>query len=110
MAYLTKLYEWLRFGKITEHVKSVDGGVASEIEYRDSKGKPIGYWAYGSFDPAGPYPLKPINTFLLPQIALMVLNIFLSVRALDVGAACGWFVAAYAIWELRQLHIKVKGP
>lgn len=46
---------WVRFGDITETVKSVDGGVVSEIEYRGRNGKVIGYWAYGHFDPSGPY-------------------------------------------------------
>lgn len=46
---------WVRFGTITETVLAVDGGVASEIEFRGRNGKVVGFWAYGSFDPAGPY-------------------------------------------------------
>lgn len=52
---IRRSWTWVRFGKITETVKSVDGGVVSEIEYRGRNGKVIGYWAYGSFDPSGPY-------------------------------------------------------
>lgn len=52
---LKKSYQHWRFGAITETVKAVDGGVPSEIEYRDCKGIVIGYWAYGSFDPSHPY-------------------------------------------------------
>ena len=47
--------QWLRFGQITETVKAVDGGVASEIEYRGRFGWVVGYWAYGHFDPSLPY-------------------------------------------------------
>lgn len=46
---------WLRFGRITEHVKAVDGGVVSEIEYRGWSGRRVGYWAYGFWDPRLPY-------------------------------------------------------
>jgi len=52
---IQRTWLWLRFGDITETVKSVDGGVASEVEYRGRNGKVVGYWAYGSFDPAYPY-------------------------------------------------------
>jgi hypothetical protein len=52
---ICRSWTWVRFGKITETVKSVDGGVVSEIEYRGRSGKVIGYWAYGHFDPTGPY-------------------------------------------------------
>lgn len=48
-------WQWLRFGDITETVKSVDGGVVSEVEYRGRGGLIVGYWAYGHFDPAFPY-------------------------------------------------------
>lgn len=40
-------------------ISSVDVGVGQgipcEIEYFDDLGREIGYWAYGSFDPNGPY-------------------------------------------------------
>lgn len=52
---LRKAWVWLRFGHITETVKAVDGGTVSEIEYRGRFGKVVGYWAYGSWDPQGPY-------------------------------------------------------
>lgn len=52
---LRQAWHWLRFGNITETTKAVDGGVVSEIEYRGRHGKIVGYWAYGSFDPAFPY-------------------------------------------------------
>lgn len=55
MRVLRKFYLWLRFGTIRSKVRSVDGGVASEIEYFGRFNKSIGYWAYGSFDPSGPY-------------------------------------------------------
>jgi len=45
----------LRFGDITETIKSVDGGAVSEIEYRGRRGMIVGYWAYGHFDPSMPY-------------------------------------------------------
>jgi hypothetical protein len=38
-----------------ERIRSVDGGVASEIEYLNWRGERIGYWAYGSYDPSLPY-------------------------------------------------------
>lgn len=52
---IKKAWQWTRFGTITETVKSVDGGVASEVEYRGRGGKIVGYWAYGYFDPKLPY-------------------------------------------------------
>jgi len=52
---IRKFYLWLRFGTIRSEVRAVDGGVASEIEYFGRFNKSIGYWAYGSFDPSGPY-------------------------------------------------------
>lgn len=52
---LRRLWLWLRFGRITEHVLAVDGGVASEIELHDRFGRVVGYWAYGFYDPHFPY-------------------------------------------------------
>lgn len=47
---------WVRFGDITETVKSTAGdGVTAEIEYRGRGGKVVGYWALGYFDPSLPY-------------------------------------------------------
>jgi hypothetical protein len=36
-------------------ILSIDGGGPSEIEYLDNDGNRVGYWAYGSYDPAYPY-------------------------------------------------------
>ena len=53
------VHEWyLRIFKIelTMHVTgTAEDQVPAEIEYRNSKGKCVGFWAYGSFDPSGPY-------------------------------------------------------
>lgn len=35
-------------------IKAVDGGVPSEIEYRNEQDEVIAYWAYGSYDPVYP--------------------------------------------------------
>ena len=53
--WLKARHQFWRYGPITETIKSIDGGVASEIEYRDCTGRVIGYWAYGSYDPSLPY-------------------------------------------------------
>jgi len=50
-----KWWQWIRFGKIIEVVKSIDGGVVSELAYYDRFNRLVGYWAYGSFDPTLPY-------------------------------------------------------
>lgn len=52
---IRQLIKWLRFGKITSRVICMDGGVPSEIEYYGRFGRPVGYWAYGAWDPAMPY-------------------------------------------------------
>lgn len=52
---LKRAWQLARFGPITETVRSVDGGLASEVEYRGRNGKIIGYWAYGYYDPGMPY-------------------------------------------------------
>jgi hypothetical protein len=36
-------------------ILSIDGGGPSEIEFIDENGARVGYWAYGSYDPAYPY-------------------------------------------------------
>lgn len=52
---LQAAWRWIRFGTITEHVMGTAGhGIVAEIEYR-GRGKVVGYWAYGYFDPALPY-------------------------------------------------------
>lgn len=39
--------------KINDSIQSIDGGIASEIQYHCSRCKNIiGYWAYGSYDPS----------------------------------------------------------
>ena len=45
----------LRFGDIQSRVVDQINGTASEIEYTDKRGRVVGYWAYGSFDPTLPY-------------------------------------------------------
>lgn len=50
-----RAYQKVRFGDITETIKSIDGGVPSEIEFRGRGGKLIGYWAYGYYQPGMPY-------------------------------------------------------
>lgn len=50
-----RLYNWIRFGKVTaKNIDHVEGTV-SEVEYLDSKNQRVGYWAYGHFDPNLPY-------------------------------------------------------
>ena len=39
----------------TARILSIDGGGPSEIEYLDENNTRVGYWAYGSYDPAYPY-------------------------------------------------------
>lgn len=53
--HLAKPYCYLRFGKITEVVVDRINGIPCEICYLDRNGKEVGYWAYGHFDPRGPY-------------------------------------------------------
>lgn len=53
---LKRLWQWIRFGTISAHVVGTAGdNVAAEIEYRGRRGRVVGFWAYGSFDPNGPY-------------------------------------------------------
>lgn len=52
---IRRCVQWLRFGALREEIRSVDGGVASEIAYVGRRGRVVGYWAHGSFDPALPY-------------------------------------------------------
>lgn len=55
MRAIRRFWNWLRFGKVREEVRSIDGGVVSEIAIFDRRGRMVGYWAYGGFDPAYPY-------------------------------------------------------
>ena len=50
-----RLIIWFRFGRVTEKIKATHEGIACEIEYYDKHNQPIGYWAYGCFDPNQPY-------------------------------------------------------
>lgn len=52
---LKKWLRWLRFGRITCETKQVVQGVSAEEEYRDCRGRVIGYWAHGHWDPQYPY-------------------------------------------------------
>lgn len=52
---MKRFWRWLRFGRITSTVKSIDGGVVSEEAYYGRRGRLIGYWAYGYWDPSLPY-------------------------------------------------------
>lgn len=54
--FVRRTYVALRYGKLTEHVMIIFGdGTPAEIEYRDSKGRIVGFWAYGDFDPDYPF-------------------------------------------------------
>ena len=53
--FFRKIYNKIRFGHIRPVVKYTVAGTVAEIAYFDSKGKVVGYWAYGHFDPSFPY-------------------------------------------------------
>jgi hypothetical protein len=55
MRFIRRVRNYLRFGKIRSEIKSYDNGHVSEIAYYDRKGKMVGYWAYGHFEPYMPY-------------------------------------------------------
>ena len=50
-----RVWQHLKYGQITSKVKDTIGGLTCEEAYYDCNGEMIGYWAYGSFDPAYPY-------------------------------------------------------
>ena len=50
-----KIYNRIRFGHVQLIVNCTVAGTVSEVMYIDSKGKSVGYWAYGHFDPNLPY-------------------------------------------------------
>jgi len=52
---IRKFYLWLRFGTITCKVVDTINGLPCEKAYYGRRGKLIGYWAYGNFDPEAPY-------------------------------------------------------
>jgi len=54
--YIRRAYVKIRYGELTEHVMATAGdNVPAEIEYRDKKGRAIGFWAYGYSHPDLPY-------------------------------------------------------
>ena len=55
MKTIKRFLNFVRFGRIYTEIKSIDGGVASEIAYIGRNGVVVGYFAYGSFDPSMPY-------------------------------------------------------
>lgn len=53
---LRKAWQWVRFGKVTSKVMdTAGGGIVCEVAYFGRGGQMVGYWAYGSWDPAFPY-------------------------------------------------------
>lgn len=60
---LANLIRWIRYGKTSQRFKSVDGGVVSEYEVLNRWGKPVGYFAYGSYDPDYSYPAVLTPTY-----------------------------------------------
>ena len=70
ICWLHRLLQRIRYGKVSPVIKSVDGGVVSEIDYLDRKGHSIGYWAYGSWDPSGPFQGVPYRRGRLFSISL----------------------------------------
>lgn len=53
---LALFWQWVRFGSITEKVVATAGdNVVAEVAYYGRKGRMVGYWAYGYFDPKMPY-------------------------------------------------------
>lgn len=55
MKLFYKLYFKIRFGVITHKITERIDGIPCEYEYFDSKGRLIGHWAYGAFNPNYPY-------------------------------------------------------
>ena len=53
--FFIKLYYRIRFGKITIVTKEIVNEKEAEFEILDRKGKKVGYWAYGKYDPSYPY-------------------------------------------------------
>ena len=52
---LIEMYCRARFGRVKEVVKESIDGIAAEVAFYNSKGKLIGYWAYGYYDPRLPF-------------------------------------------------------
>jgi hypothetical protein len=56
MRTVRRIYNKVRFGKVTAHVIGTAGHyIEAEVEYRDKRGKLVGFWAYGSWHPGYPY-------------------------------------------------------
>lgn len=55
MKLLKLLLNLVRFGKVTAVTKCTIEGIPAEIAYYDRRGRLIGWWAYGYFDPSMPY-------------------------------------------------------
>lgn len=53
--WLVRSWIWVRFGKVRNEIKDTINGIPCEIAFYGRKGRMIGYWAYGSFDPSFPY-------------------------------------------------------
>lgn len=52
---LIKLYCRIRFGKVEKVMKESINGIEAEVAIYNTKGKMVGYWAYGHYDPRLPY-------------------------------------------------------
>lgn len=53
---IVRFYARLRYRGLTAHVISTAGyDIPAEIEYRDKKGRVVGFWAYGYWHPKYPY-------------------------------------------------------
>lgn len=56
MRKLKRLINWIRWGKITSRVTGTAGDrVPAEIKYLDRRGRVVGFWAYGYWEPNHPY-------------------------------------------------------
>lgn len=58
LKFRLKLKKWwrsIRFGTVKKEVRVRIGGEVCEVAYLNRKGKIVGYWAYGYYDPSLPY-------------------------------------------------------
>jgi len=53
--FLVKVFNWIRFGKVSKRVKDMINYTVCEEEFYGRNNKVIGYWAYGYYDPSLPY-------------------------------------------------------
>lgn len=56
--FMKKFFKF-RYGVVTACIAGVEAGHISEVAYKDLKGRLLGYWAFGSFDPS--YPINENN-------------------------------------------------